>query len=69
MSNRHYVPATTIARFYTGLGDKDQAFNWLEKAYDEHAYTLVLLKIDPWFDSLHNDPRYTDLLRRIGLTP
>jgi serine/threonine protein kinase/Flp pilus assembly protein TadD len=67
LSKHRYVPASTIALVYIGLGDKDQAFAWLEKAYDERAYSLVFLKVSPAFDPLRSDPRYAELLRRIGL--
>ena len=48
------------------LGEKDQAIGWLEKAYDERKPGLLILKIEPEFDGLCSDPRFKDLLRRIG---
>ncbi|HMS42968.1 MAG TPA: protein kinase [Pyrinomonadaceae bacterium] len=57
-----------LARIYMELGDKDQAFAWLEKAFDERSSLLVFLKTDPIFDALRNDVRYEDLMRRVGLT-
>jgi eukaryotic-like serine/threonine-protein kinase len=51
---------------YADLGDKNDAFLWLEKAYQQHAGNLMLLKVVPDFDSLRSDPRYADLVRRIG---
>ena len=60
----HYDPQT-VAAAYAGLGDKDKAFLWLNKAYDAHG--LLFVKASPEFDSLRNDPRYSDLLRRMGL--
>ena len=59
--------STEIAILHANLGDKDQAFAWLEKSYQERSPTLVGLKSSPWFDALRPDPRYTDLLRRTGL--
>lgn len=56
-----------IASFYAVLGDKEQAFAWLQKAADQQQADLVSLKIDPMFDSLQSDPRFKDLLRRVGL--
>jgi hypothetical protein len=52
-----------------GLGEKDKAFVWLEKGYDERAMSSVftLLKVDPIFDPLRSDPRFADLLRRMNL--
>jgi len=58
-----------IAAIYEGLGEKDQAFASLAKAYAERDSNISNLKMDPEFDSLHSDPRFTDLLRRVGLTP
>jgi tetratricopeptide (TPR) repeat protein len=52
---------------HIGIGDKDQAFVWLEKAYTEHSDTLTVLKVEPGFDSLRSDPRFHDLMRRVGL--
>jgi serine/threonine-protein kinase len=63
-----YVSPYFIALIYTGLGDKEQAFVWLEKAYQQRHPYLVLIKVEPVFDSLRSDPRFADLLRRIGLT-
>jgi tetratricopeptide (TPR) repeat protein len=56
-----------LAVIATGLGDKDKAFAWFEEAYDRHSRILFLIITDPWFDSLHSDPRYTDLITRMGL--
>jgi tetratricopeptide (TPR) repeat protein len=58
-----------IAMLYARLGEKDQALASLEKAYAEHADGLVHLREELAFDSLRADPRFTDLLRRIGLMP
>lgn len=54
---------------YVGLGEKDEAFAWFEKAYEERASWLVWFKTDPMLDALRSDPRYRDLLRRIGFPP
>lgn len=66
-SKHKYVSPYNFARIYEGLGEKDQAFAWLEKAYAERDSNITLLKVDSEFDSLHSDPRFTELLRRIGL--
>jgi hypothetical protein len=55
-----------VAANYALLGDKDHAFLWLEKAYQQHASSLAELKSEPDVDNLRSDPRYLDLLRRIG---
>jgi TolB-like protein len=57
-----------IALVYTGLGEKQEAFKWLEEAYNAHDVGLVYLKIDPCLDPLRSDPRFDDLLRRVGLS-
>jgi len=67
MSLQEYVPAESIALVYVGLGEKDQAFAWLEKAYGERSFGVAWLKVEPRWDSLRSDPRFADLLRRVGL--
>jgi len=67
IAKRQYVPTGQIALVYVGLGDKDQAFAWLEKAYQAREPALPGLKANPRFDNLRSDPRYTSLLRRVGL--
>jgi serine/threonine-protein kinase len=62
-----YVSSFDIAVVQAGLGDKDQAFVWLEKAYEERPSALVYLQVEPRFDNLRSDPRFTELARRIGL--
>ena len=66
MSKSFYVPPTYIAAVYVGLGDKDQAFQWLEKAYRERD-DLLYLKVAPPWSSLGSDPRFASLVRRVGL--
>jgi tetratricopeptide (TPR) repeat protein len=61
--------ALDFADIYAYLGEKDQALEWLQKAYEEHNNGLIRLKTDPIYDSLRSDPRFTYLLRRIGLAP
>jgi TolB-like protein/DNA-binding winged helix-turn-helix (wHTH) protein/Tfp pilus assembly protein PilF len=63
---RHVSPLSS-AIVYLGLGDKDNAFDWLEKAYALRSPDITTLKVDPIFKSVRSDPRFTDLLRRIGL--
>jgi len=69
LSRRRYVAPFEIAVIYMGLGDNELTFEWLEKAYRDHSPWLPWLKVDPRFDSLHGDPRYRDLRRRMGLPP
>ena len=69
ISTRKYVPAVYFAVVYIGLNRKDDAFNWLDKAYDERCEYLVYLGSEPLADPLRGDPRFSRLLRRIGLPP
>src|SRR5262249_51660823 len=69
LSKHRYVAPYPVAEAYAGLGEKDQAFQWLNKAYEEHSHLLRRLKADPRFHSLRSDPRFADLLRRVGLPP
>jgi eukaryotic-like serine/threonine-protein kinase len=67
VSKQEPVSPEVFAIIYVGLGEKDQAFAWLEKAYDERDHSLLsTLKVDPLWDPLRSDPRFADLLRRIG---
>ena len=68
-SKQKYVPALSFAIVYVGLGEKEQAFLWLEKAYDERTNSLAYLKVQATWDPLRSDPRFADLVRRIGLPP
>lgn len=68
-AKRRYVSPYEFAVVFTGLGEKDQAFVWLEKAYEEHAPRVRMLKVERMFDPLRSDPRFADLLRRVGLPP
>jgi hypothetical protein len=67
ISRQKYVSAYPIAAAYAGLKDKDQAFIWLNKAFQDRADWMVNLKVDPRFDSLRSDPRFTELLQRMKL--
>jgi len=65
LSKRCYVMPYWIATVYAGLGDKDEALHWLERAYRERSVWMAFLKVQPWFDALRPDPRFQDLLRRM----
>ena len=67
ISKQRYLSAYHIAAIYVGLKDNDRAFEWLEKAFQERADWMAFLKVDPRFDSLHSDPRFVDLQRRMNL--
>lgn len=62
-----FVPPGAFVSAYLGLGDKDQAFAWLEQAYREHSNILRFLKVDPAFDPIRSDPRFAALLHRVAL--
>lgn len=64
-----YVPAAAFLHAYLGLGDTEQAFVWLQKAYDEHSAILQFAKVHPFLDPLRSDARFQSLLNRIGLQP
>jgi Tfp pilus assembly protein PilF len=62
-----YVPAGAFVNAYLGLGDNDEAFAWFERAYEEQSNILIYIKVFPLFDPLRGDPRFQDLVRRVGL--
>lgn len=65
-SHDQYVPAFSIALLHIGLGDRDRALEWLEKAYQDRSAYLVYAKTDPLLDPLRSDPRFISLLHRMG---
>ena len=67
LSKERFVSAFPVAFIYLGLGQRDKAFQWLEKAYEERAPRLVYLGIEHAFDPLRADPRFQDLLERLGI--
>jgi len=69
LSTQRYVSPLDIALLYMGLGDKTSTFEWLEKAYEDRIWVLGLLKVEPIFDSLRDDSKFADLLKRVGLVP
>jgi TolB-like protein/Flp pilus assembly protein TadD len=62
-----YVPAGAFVHAYLGLGDNEEAFKWFERAYDEQSNILIYIKVFPLYDPLRGDPRFRDLVRRVGL--
>jgi serine/threonine-protein kinase len=68
-SMRKYVAPYLIAGIYTGLGEKDQALEWLQRGYEERDVGLVWLNVIPMADRLRSDPRFQELLRRLGFPP
>jgi eukaryotic-like serine/threonine-protein kinase len=69
LSKQKYFPAVDRAIIYVGLGEKDKAFEWLKKSYEDRSLVLGDIKVHPIFDPLRSDPRFTDLLRRMNLQP
>jgi adenylate cyclase len=67
LSKQHYASPYNLALVYTGLGDKDQAFEWLNEACEDRSGWMIYLKTQHSFDSLHADPRFQEILRRVGL--
>src|SRR6267154_2445443 len=65
-SRRRYIPSDYIAELYMHLGRKDHAFEFLEKAYQDRSHDMAFIMIEPRFSSLHSDPRFQDLLRRMN---
>ncbi|HWC16581.1 MAG TPA: tetratricopeptide repeat protein, partial [Terriglobales bacterium] len=64
---KEYVPAGAFVNAYLGLDDREQVFVWLENAYQEQSNILQFVKVHPYFDPLRNDPRFADLVRRVGV--
>jgi pentatricopeptide repeat protein len=65
-AKQRYISPCKIAAIYTGLGKKDQAIEWLEKAYEEQSVLLLYLNIEPLWDPLRSNPRFQDILRRMN---
>ena len=66
-SRTAYLPPSYVARIYAGLGERDKAIAWLEKAYGVRDGHLALVGVEPAFDPLRDDPRFIALLRRLNL--
>jgi Flp pilus assembly protein TadD len=67
LSKQGYTVSAQLAGIYAGLGNKDKAFEWIEKGYDEQDYWIGSLKVGPEWNNLRSDPRYTVMLKKIGL--
>jgi serine/threonine protein kinase/tetratricopeptide (TPR) repeat protein len=64
-----YLPAFSIATVYAGLADKEQTIFWLNKGYEERNDDMIYMKIEPVLDPIRSDPRFQDLIRRVGFPP
>ena len=68
MSKQGYVSPYDVAILYVGLGDKDRALEQLNKAYEDRAGWIIYLNVEPIFDPIRSDPRFTELVRRMRLS-
>ncbi len=66
-SQKEYVSPNEVARYYGMMGDRDHTFEWLEKGYTGRASRMEYLKVEAYLEPFHSDPRYIDLLKRMGL--
>ncbi len=66
-AKKRYIPPTYFGMLFAGLGDRDKALEWLEKAYQERADGLTWLAVEPMMDDIRSDPRFQELVRKIGL--
>ena len=69
LANERYIPPLNVAMVHNGLGDDDEAIAWLERAYEERDVRLVYVCVDPKWDRLREDPRFSLILERMGLGP
>jgi len=67
ISKKHYVPSFEFASIFAGLGDANNSMMWLERAYQKRESQMPFIQSDERFNSLHSDPRYQSLVRRLGL--
>ena len=66
LSTERYVSPYNIALIYNGLGERDEAFAWLERGYEQRDPKMVFLKVEPKWNNLRDDPRFKDLMQRVG---
>jgi hypothetical protein len=67
LMKQRYVPSSALVFIYLGLGEHDKVFEWLDRAYNERDALMPWLKVMPEFDPVRSDPRFHDLLCRLGL--
>jgi len=67
MSQKGYVPPYDLAVIYAGIGNRDEALQWLQRAYKERCGELLYIKVDPRLGSLHTEPKYLALTKEMGL--
>ena len=69
LSKERFVPPSHVALLYNGLGERDEALAWLERGFEQRDPKMAFLKVEPKWNNLRNEPRFTDLMRRVGFTP
>ncbi len=69
LSSERYFPSYNIAVVYDGLDERDKTFAWLERAFKDRDARMLTLKVDPIWNNLRSDPRFRDLIRRVGFSP
>src|ERR1700690_704721 len=67
LAKQKYVAPHFFVGIHIGLGDNERAIEYLEKSYEEHSHWLIYLHMDPRMDDLRNEPRFQELLKRVGL--
>ena len=67
LADRQYVPSTSIAMIHAAMGDRTAALDRLDRAFDEHDFSLAQVAISPWFKDLRNDPRFQALVGKVGI--
>jgi hypothetical protein len=67
LSDRQYVPSSAVAMIHTALGDRQAALDRLDRAFDEHDFSLAQVAIAPWFKELRDEPRFQALIAKIGI--
>ncbi|HEX8176197.1 MAG TPA: protein kinase [Pyrinomonadaceae bacterium] len=67
IEKQQYIPAYHFVILYAGLGDRDSAFEWLEKTYRDRTSRMTILQVDPYLDPLRSDPRFAEIVQRVGL--
>ena len=67
LSRKNYVPPYHVAAVYAGLGNKEQALDWLDLAYEDRSTWMNGIGVDPLFTSLHKERRYVAILKKMGL--
>jgi len=67
LSARQYVPSSSLAMIYAALDDKPRALEALDKAYDEHDFSMAQIAVVPWFKTLRGEPKFQQLLTKLNL--